>query len=260
MGNLLKYEWYGLRHNPVFWLIMAVSCVFGILMFGPDSLENTPMVPGIPYDLQGIFMSITADGSCPILIIAGAFTAMLLGQRFSDRTIDHEITAGHSRISIYASQCMVGLIVPNTALLLALLAGCLRCSLSVPLPSVETIPYFIRTVGMLSILGFSLVSACVFFVVLFRDTSKSMAISALFLLVACWMMAALLQTSAIVPGTVYTDTPGLALLLHPAYLIRYILQTNLSLAQGVEAMSVAVGWSTLFLCSGYYIFRRYEQR
>ena len=258
MSNLLKYEWYELRHNLIFWLTMVIPCALGIIMFGPDYLGNDPLVPDIPHNIQGIFMATAADGIIPLLIITGAFTAMLFGQQFSNRVIDHEIAAGHSRIAIYTSRCIVGFIVPNVAILLALLLGCIRCSFSIPLPSTQSIPYFIRTIAMLLLLNFSLISICIFLVMLFRDTAKSMAISALFLLIICWFMAGLLQTANLAPGTAYTNTPGLALLFHQAYLIRHVLRPHLTLVEGLEAIAVTVGWITVFLGGGYCVFRRCE--
>lgn len=259
MSNLMKYEWYELRHNSILWLAIVVLCVFGFLIIGPGYLEGPPMVPNTPKNIQGIFMASAADSTYLFLIIAGAFTAMLLGQQFSNRTIDNELAAGHSRAEIFAARSIICFIVPNVAILLALFMGILRCSFTVPWPSaLEAIPYFARTIGLLLLLNFSLASACIFFVVLFRDTAKSMAISAVFLLLACWTMPALQQTAVMVPGTLYTNTPGIALLLHPAFLMRYILRPNLSLAQGVEAIAVAIGWSIVFQSSAYCVFRRCE--
>ena len=259
MNNLLKCQWYQLKHNSLFWLTIAIPLIFALIIIQPAYLKDAPMVPDIPHNLQGLFMAATADCIFPLLIIAGAFTAMLFGQQFSGRTIDCEISAGHNRSTIFISRCIVSFILLNAAVLIAILIGCIRCAFWISWPSVsEVVPYFIRTILLLSLLDFSLFSACIFFAVLFKDAAKTMAVSALFLLIACWFMAGLLQYTSKVPGTLYTNTPGLALLIHPAYLMREVLQIKLNLQSCIEAVAVSIGWMALFLGSGYCVFRRSE--
>lgn len=262
MSNLIKHRWFELRHNAIFWMTLIICCAFTLIvssLTGLHYLTDAPMVAGIPYNFQGFFSAMTADCIFPLLIISGAFTAMMLGQQFSTRTIDQEIAAGHSRASIFASQCVIGFVVPNIAILLAIFIGCLRWSRSIPMPATITaIPYFARAVILLLLLNFSLFSACVLFVVIFRDTAKTITVSALFLLVACWTMPALEQTVPQVPGTLYTTTPSLPLLLHPAFLMRYVLYSTLTFTQGLWSAGVAVGWTILFLGGAYCVFHRCE--
>lgn len=262
MSNLMKHRWFELRYNSVLWLTLIICCAFAFIvtsMTGLSYLTDAPMVEGVSYNLQGFFSAMTADCIFPLLIIGGSFTAMMLGQQFSSRTIDQEISAGHSRVEIFASQCIVGFIVPNTAILLAIFIGCLRWAGSIPMSSAgEAIPYFSRTLILLSLLNFSLFSACIFFVVIFRDTAKTITVSALFLLVACWTMPALEQAAPQVHGTLYTIAPSLPLLLHPAFLMRYVLYSTLTFSQGIWAVAVAIGWTILFLGGAYCVFRRCE--
>lgn len=262
MNNLIKHRWFELRHNPILWMTFAICCVLTLLLIGVTGehyLTDSPMVAGVSHDWLGLFMNSTADCIFPLLMISGAFTSMMLGQQFSSRTIDQEIAAGHSRAELFFSHCMVGFVVPGTTVLLAIVIGCLRWVGSFPMPSAEAaIPYFFRVVVLLPLLGFSLFSACILFVVLFRDTAKTMAVSALFLLIACWTMPALEQSLPKAPGTLYPITPTLPLLLHPAFLMRYVLYSTLTFTQGIEAAGVAVGWAVLFLSVAYCVFRRCE--
>ncbi len=262
MSNLIKHRWFELRHNLIFWLTLAICCTFTLLligMAGDHYLTDPPMVAGVSNDLQGLFMASMADCIFPLLIISGAFTAMMLGQQFSSRTIDQEIAAGHSRAEIFASQCIVGFVVPNITILLAIFIGCLRWVGSIPMASAGVaIPYLVRVVILLLLLNFSMLSACILFVVLFRDTSKTMAVSALFLLIACWTMPALEQSLTKAPGTLYPLAPTLPLLLHPAFLMRYVLYSAFTFAQGIEAAGVAIGWTILLLSIAYCVFRRCE--
>ena len=99
----------------------------------------------------------------------------------------------------------------------AILVGCLCWAGRVPMPSAsEALPFLVRVLVLLLLLDFSLFSACMVLVILFRDTAKTMALSALFLMVVCWTMPALEQSLAKAPGTIYPLVPTTVLLLHPA--------------------------------------------
>lgn len=262
MSNLMKHRWFELRHNTIFWLTLAICYIPTLLLIGTGGdqyVTGTPMVAGITNDCKGIFMAATADLIFPLLIISSSFTAMMLGQQFSGRTIDQEISAGHSRAEIFVSQCIVGFAVLNITVLLPLFIGCLRWIGSIPMPSADVaVPYFLRAFILLLLLNFSLFSACILFVVIFRDTAKTMTVSALFLLIACMTMPALEQSLAKAPGTLYPLAPTLPLLLHPAFLMRYALYSPFTFAQGIQTAGVAVGWTILFLSAAYCVFRRCE--
>ena len=262
MSNLLKHRWFEVKHNPVFWLTLAICCALIFIissLSGLSELTDPPMVSGVSYNLQGFFSALTADAILPLLIISGSFTAMMLGQLFSDRTIDQEIAAGHSRASIFISQCIIGFLVPNIAVFLSIFLGCLLWAGSIPLPHAAVmLPYLARVIILLLLLNFSLFSACILIVVLFRDTAKTITISALFLLITCWTMPALEQTVPQVQGTLYTNDPSLPLLLHPAFLMRYVLYSTLTPIQGFWSAGVAAGWTILFLGAAYCVFRRCE--
>lgn len=264
MSHVMKHRWFELRHNPVFWLTLAVCCAFTLFLVsssggGIHYLKDPPTVPGITYDMKGFFAASTADCIFPLLIISGTFTAMILSQQFSHRTINQEIAVGHSRGKIFASQCLIGFVVPNLAALLAIVVGCLRWAGSLPMASAAVaVPFFLRALLLLSLLNFSLFSVCMIFVVAFRDTAKTMLFSACFFLAAIISMSAQEYGLSRVPGTLYPVAPTVPLLLHPAFLMRYALYSTLTLPQGILIACVAAGWTALFLSIAYCVFRRCE--
>lgn len=259
MSNLFRYRWFEIRHNRILWMTALICLAFAVAIIGPHYLTETQMVAGVSHNLQGLFMASTADCIFPLIIISGTFTAMMLGQPFSNRTIGQEIAAGHGRLEIFLSECMVGFVVPGATTLLPILLGCIRWVGGIPLPPAATaVPYFVRTVLLLLILSFSLLSPCILFVMLFRDTARAMAVSAFYLFVASFVMASLMETVAKVPGTAYTLAPTLPLLVNPAFLLRYVLYSTLTFTQGIEAAGVAIGWIVIFLSAAYCVFRRCE--
>lgn len=204
MSNLIKHRWFEIRHNPVFWLMFSACCAFALFDIGGGGFSyvtGTPMVAGVTRDWKGLFMNSAADCIPPLLIIGGTLAAMMLSRQFSGRTVDQEVAAGHGRIEILASECAAGFAVPGVPVLISLFAGCLCWAGRLPMPSApEAAPYFVRVAVLLLLLIFSLSSACIFFVALFRDTAKTTAASALFLTAVCWTMAALEQPLAKIPG------------------------------------------------------------
>lgn len=262
MSNLIKHRWFEIRHNPVFWLMFSACCAFALFDIGGGGFSyvtGTPMVAGVTRDWKGLFMNSAADCIPPLLIIGGTLAAMMLSRQFSGRTVDQEVAAGHGRIEILASECAAGFAVPGVPVLISLFAGCLCWAGRLPMPSApEAAPYFVRVAVLLLLLIFSLSSACIFFVALFRDTAKTTAASALFLTAVCWTMAALEQPLAKIPGTRYPSAPSLPLLLNPVFQMRHVLSAALPPAQVLQAAGVAVGWSALFLGAACCVFRRCE--
>ena len=61
-----------------------------------------------------------------LLILMSSILALILGQEFSYRTVDLEITAGHSRKSIFFSKVITYLIAFNVMALVYPIAGCIR--------------------------------------------------------------------------------------------------------------------------------------
>lgn len=261
MSNLMKHRWFELRHQPIFWLTAAICYSFSLLIgtVGDHYMTDPSMAAGAPHNWVGLFMNVTADLIFPLLIISGTFTSMMLGQQFSSRTVDLEIAAGHSRAEIFASQSIASFAVVNATVLPPVLVGCLFWVGRVPMPSaVKTVPFLIRAVILLLPLDFSVFSACILFAVLFRDTAKTMTASGLFLLLVFWTMPALEQPLAKAPGALYPLAPTLPLLLHPAFLMRYVLSLALTPAQGLWSAGVALGWTALFLGAASCAFRRCE--
>ena len=100
MGNLLKMERYQLSHNFFYW-----CGIIGIFLMGfltADTYVSEVMGPsgGKAASLADIFNGMVYDSTFLLIIISGILS-LILGQEFSHRTIDLEISAGHSRKAIF---------------------------------------------------------------------------------------------------------------------------------------------------------------
>ena len=96
MDKLLKLEKYQLLHNSIYWCGMIGIFILGF--FTADTYVTEVMGPTeeIASSLADIFNGMVYDSTF-LLIIMSAILALILGQEFSKRTINLEVSAGHSR-------------------------------------------------------------------------------------------------------------------------------------------------------------------
>lgn len=122
MRNLLKMERYQLSHNFLYWC--GVVGIFLIGFFTAETYVPEVMGPtgGAATSLADIFNGMVYDSTF-LLILMSSILALILGQEFSCRTVDLEITAGHSRKAIFFSKVITYLIAFNVMALVYPIAG-----------------------------------------------------------------------------------------------------------------------------------------
>lgn len=125
MGNLLRMEKYQLSHN--FFYRCGIAGIFFMGFFTADTYVSEVMGPEgrAAASLADIFNGMVYDSTF-LLIIISSILALILGQEFSCRTIDLEVSAGHSRQEIFISKVISYLIAFNTMALIYPIAGCMR--------------------------------------------------------------------------------------------------------------------------------------
>ena len=125
MDKLLKMEKYQLLHNSLYWCSMIGIFVMGF--FTADTYVTEVMEPTeeIASSLADIFNGMVYDSTFLLIIISGIL-ALILGQEFSKRTINLEISAGHSRKRIFTSKIISYLIAFNVMALVYPVGGCIK--------------------------------------------------------------------------------------------------------------------------------------
>ena len=103
MSNLLKMERYQLSHNFLYWCGMVGIFLIGFFTAETYVPEVMGTTGGAATSLADIFNGMVYDSTF-LLILMSSILALILGQEFSYRTVDLEITAGHSRKSIFFSK------------------------------------------------------------------------------------------------------------------------------------------------------------
>ena len=112
MSNLLKMERYQLSHNFLYWCGMVGIFLIGFFTAETYVPEVMGTTGGAATSLADIFNGMVYDSTF-LLILMSSILALILGQEFSYRTVDLEITAGHSRKSIFFSKVITYLIAFN---------------------------------------------------------------------------------------------------------------------------------------------------
>lgn len=125
MSNLLKMERYQLSHNSFYWCGIVGVFFIGFLTADTYMSEIMGTVDGKATSLADIFNGMVYDSTFLLIIMSGILS-LILGQEFAHRTIDMEISAGHSRKRIFASKIIAYLIAFNFMALIFPIAGCIR--------------------------------------------------------------------------------------------------------------------------------------
>lgn len=125
MDNLLRMEKYHLLHNRIYWCGIAGVFLIGFFTADTYMLETMENMDGMTTSLSDIFNAMVYDSTF-LLIVISSLLAFILGQEFSCRTVNLEITAGHSRKEIFISKVVVYLLAFNIMAIIFPIAGCLK--------------------------------------------------------------------------------------------------------------------------------------
>ena len=125
MDKLLKLEKYQLLHNSIYWCGMIGIFLLGFFTADTYVTEVMGSTEEIASSLADIFNGMVYDSTF-LLIIMSAILALILGQEFSKRTINLEVSAGHSRKQIFTSKIISYLIAFNLMALVYPVSGCIR--------------------------------------------------------------------------------------------------------------------------------------
>lgn len=239
MSNLFIIEIYKLFKNKIFGVIFLMSLFLGIIL-PPDSHASITQ-----YENIGISFYYT----CFLMIFPILFGALSFGNDFLERTINNEVSSGHSRFKIFIFKVIVYFIGINLIILI--------------IPSVNlTINYashrydsynlinqgniLIKTFLTTSLLGMAVSSVNIFMAFVFRDVGKTVGISlGLFL-----MNIILLNSSNDIRATCFRFLPLAQM--------RLILYRPLITNQFKEASLIGIGTILFFLTISYLYFKNTE--
>ena len=110
MSNLIRMEFYKLRHNLLYWVGLLALLFWGFTgaqeyieyaSYNTVSWEDIAVT-----SFSGLYNSMTADCLILVAIMAGIMS-FVLGREFSLRTLSSEVAAGLNRSDIFISKAIV---------------------------------------------------------------------------------------------------------------------------------------------------------
>lgn len=246
MNNLLQMERYRLKYNKLFIGCSLLSILYGVFASKSYVVDLTTRVDAI-----GIFSAMVYDSTI-WLVLFSAILALLIGQDFTNRTIHLEIVAGHSRIKIFISKCLIYLALFNILMLLSPIVGSIRMSFQLGWGGSwnSNVMYILRVVGFLVLLNSAVFSICIFFAFLFRDSAKTVSVSMIVLFVSAMCIA------YAGPMGWYDVLPWLRFL--PMNQIRTSLAFSLSIVQISEILVSGLVYLLFFIALSFQRFNTCE--
>ena len=224
MDKLLKLEKYQLLHNSIYWCGMIGTFILGF--FTADTYVTEVMGPTeeIVSSLADIFNGMVYDSTF-LLIIMSAILALILGQEFSKRTINLEVSAGHSRKQIFTSKIVSYLIAFNLMALVYPVSGCIR----------EFGRFGVADVGMFF---YNIIKAIIYSCLL------NSAIFLIAILICCYLQDAVKATSVtaiIIFGLSLYLGYGMMLRLPVGFLPTYQIRIVVSMKTFFQPIAILVG-------------------
>ena len=106
MYKLIKGEFIKLKYSKGFKVLIALSVIFGILEISSTVFPTIFTQGVIIYGYEAFYQQF-GDLRALLFVFAGAFSGLFIGEDFSTRSIQSEITSGYSRFSILLSKSIV---------------------------------------------------------------------------------------------------------------------------------------------------------
>ncbi|AIQ21053.1 hypothetical protein H70357_33530 [Paenibacillus sp. FSL H7-0357] len=248
MNNLMQMEWYRLKYNKFFIGCSLLCIIYGVFASKGYVADLTTRVDAI-----GIFTAMVYDSTI-WLVLFSAIAALLIGQDFTNRTIHLEVVAGHSRIKIFISKCLIYLAVFNILMLISPIVGSIRMSFLLGWGDSwnNDVLYILRVVGFSVLLNSAVFSVCIFFAFIFRDSARTVSVSMIVLFVSAMCIA------YAGPMGWYDSLPWLRFL--PMNQIRTSLAYSLSTAQVSEILLSGLVYLLFFISLSFQRFNTCELR
>lgn len=200
---------------------LTVSMVLFFVMIFLLNSESAQIISRMVYD------------STFLLIIMSAILALILGQEFSKRTINLEVSAGHSRKQIFTSKIISYLIAFNLMALVYPVSGCIR----------EFGRFGVADVGMFF---YNIIKAIIYSCLL------NSAIFLIAILICCYLQDAVKATSVtaiIIFGLSLYLGYGMMLRLPVGFLPTYQIRIVVSMKTFFQPIAILVGciWSGILV-------------
>lgn len=219
----------------IFMLGFITAPAYRSEIFGPKEkiAENlTDILNGMVYD------------STFLLIIVSCILALVLGQEFSWRTIQQEIAAGHSRLTVFISKIIVYLTAFDLLALVFPAAGCIRESFYFGIHDlIGFLSDFVRAAADSFLFNSPVLLIPIFLCFVLRNMPRAICAAALLTFVLSLYLG-------------YGMMLDLPVRFLPSFQIRQVISDTEILTFG--SLAVSLCWSTVLLLASWKTFRSCE--
>lgn len=175
MGNLLKTEWYKLRKDRSFLVLLLILIAFAI--FYPLLLNSGSMPSGNEY-YRGQILSINTD---IVRLFPPILAGFFIASEYSLGTMKSIASSGNSRIRLYFAKLTIFSI--GSAILMLVLP-ILMLGASLVYFGLDVMPdwtFYLQTIGLIALFAVAFASIMAFFSTILTDSGKSIAFQLLFI-------------------------------------------------------------------------------
>lgn len=190
MNNQIIVGAIKLKKSVFFYLAITVFIVLG-LMYG------LKMVLVDFSDKSGVDAFIGTLSDTSLMFILSLFTSYVVGNEFTNRTVDNEIRIGYSRLSVVISRAIVVLPFTLVPYLAYTITSTLIFGLTNGFATVFTIPDLIIRFLLFILQVMSIQSISIFIMFACKKASLGMMINVCFVVVTCNLLRNLLQDNII---------------------------------------------------------------
>jgi len=251
MFNLLKRELFKLRHSTGFTVMLIISVVFGILSSLSFSFGET-LGSGVNMTGHDAYFLLFSDLRVMMLIFAGAFSGIFIGEDFSRRSFQAEVALGNSRFKVLLNKTLIYLagicLMIFTWIIIVLIGTTLVNGFGEPV-SVQLIGNMIRAGMMFSLHICACSILCVIVAVILKNKGSILAVNFLILVIVDGMfqLISFINEKGL---SIYAKTP----------FIQALISSSPRLSVSDLLVSIAIGLAailSLFSIS-YIVFKRCE--
>ncbi|SHJ27568.1 ABC-2 type transport system permease protein [Clostridium cavendishii DSM 21758] len=241
MINLLKLEFHKLKHNKSFLIIALITVIAEIInVIKNGTISGERAFQNSMYDIA------------TLMLLGSVFAGLFIGTDFSNRIINKEVSAGHSRLKILLSKGILFFLATEMIMLVYPIASVTVNTILNGWGSsfdLSTVIYIIKTILFRMVLDASCISLWIFIAFLCKDVTKTMGVSILVFMMGSITLAGLSFQNNFVK-TIYDFTA------HSQ--ARVIVNKSISYAQVTSVLISKLIIISILLSLSYIMFRRTE--
>lgn len=183
MLNLLKMEWYRLRHSRLFGGMLLTVFIAG-LFIGSSETEGQAVVSAAACGNGGVQLIVQMmSEAVPMGFLASIFGVIYLGQGFAERTPNLAVESGAGRTAVFSSKMLIYLTVISLAMAVYMLAGVMIAALTLNFTGDFLLRInWIQAAVTFLMTGYAICGMAPLFLAIFRDAAKTTLFSILALI------------------------------------------------------------------------------